>query len=119
MDKDKLLSCIVKENGRACFRVVSSLYVSRIELRNQGVVICHRRPVVTSVINERSANKWGTPQGYQIQVCAYASFIFRAKIKYQESFRDLHARPLPPIYGKKNSLGPVAGCLCAEAIQCM
>ena len=27
-----------------------------------------RRPVVSSVISERSLNKWGTPQGYQIQV---------------------------------------------------
>jgi len=27
-----------------------------------------RTPVVTSVISERSLNKWGIPQGYQIQV---------------------------------------------------
>jgi hypothetical protein len=27
-----------------------------------------RTPVVTSVVNERSQNKWGMAQGYQIQV---------------------------------------------------
>lgn len=27
-----------------------------------------KRPVVSSVVNERSQNKWGTPQGYRIQV---------------------------------------------------
>ena len=26
------------------------------------------RPVVSSVVNERSQNKWGIPQGYRIQV---------------------------------------------------
>ncbi|CAL8468966.1 g8507 [Coccomyxa elongata] len=35
-----------------------------------------RRPVVTSIINERSANKWGTPQGYQIQVDSVISQLY-------------------------------------------
>ena len=33
------------------------------------------RPVMSAVISERSVNKWGTPQGYQIQVCG-RPFIF-------------------------------------------
>ena len=40
-----------------------------------------RAPVVVSVVNERSANKWGTPQGYKIQVRCPPLYMKRKTLK--------------------------------------
>ncbi len=56
------------------------------------VVLCRRRPVVTSIINERSANKWGTPQGYQIQVQCPAVLL----LSFKSIMCTSHPLHMPP-----------------------
>ena len=34
-----------------------------------------KTPVVSSIVNERSQNKWGIPQGYRIQVQSPTPFL--------------------------------------------
>ena len=64
-----------------------------------------RTPVVTSVVNERAVNKWGTPQGYKIQVrrpCRQACVPARPALAHQPWHWSLAAA---------KSLGNSSSCL--------
>ena len=63
---------IVNDSGHAQKRMRSVVPETE---QDASIAYNLRTPVVSSVINERSQNKWGISQGYRIQVYIKASTL--------------------------------------------